>query len=415
MTPDPHAGPPRGPLRRRLRPTWPVDLRWWGALLLVASGAGCGGPAADPAEMVAPGDPVAGLSPAERGRFLLGKALFERVATVDEGLGPLYNAERCSSCHDQPAVGGGGDAILVLKATAYLEEGCNVLRAEGGDNIQQRVTPLLAQMGIGPEVVPASATDTVRVTAPPLFGLGLLEAVPEEALLAMAREQADGGIVSGRVPVSPAGAAARFGRKGDAVSVADFVDTALRFELGLTTEAHPVEERRNGELLPSEADPMEEPEIDGETMGLLVDYVRYLAAPSPEPGLDRDAARAVRRGQETFAEIGCVHCHVPELTTGDASEAVLSRRTIRPYSDLLVHDMGEGLADVCSGEVARAELRTAPLWGLRYRGRLLHDGRATDVLGAVASHGGEAESAARAFASLSEERRAELLRFLMSL
>ncbi|NNL29591.1 MAG: hypothetical protein HKO77_01145, partial [Gemmatimonadetes bacterium] len=175
-----------------------------------------------------PGDPLPGLTAAERGRFLLGKALFERLATADEGLGPLYNADRCSSCHDQPAVGGGGDRILVVKATAFEDGRCRDLRPEGGDNIQQRVTPLLEALGVEPERIPPSATDTVRVTAPPLFGLGLLEAVPEEALVSMAREQAAGGVVSGRVPGSSTGRSARFGRKGDAVSVADFVDTALR-------------------------------------------------------------------------------------------------------------------------------------------------------------------------------------------
>lgn len=385
------------------------------ALVVGTFASACGEGADEPSVTVRPGDPVPGLTPAERGRFLLGKALFERVATVDEGLGPLYNADRCSSCHDQPAVGGGGDRILVLKATAFADGRCQDLRDEGGDNIQQQVTSLLAELGVGPEEVPPSATDTVRVTAPPLFGLGLLEAVPEPVLEALVREQEATGVVSGRMPRASSGGVARFGRKGDAASVADFVDTALRFELGLTTEAHPFEELRNGVELPDGVDPMEEPEIDAETMSLLVDYVRYLAPPTPEPAVDGDGEQAVERGRGTFDRIGCAQCHVPDLTTGSAPETALGNRTIHPYSDLLVHDLGAGLADVCSGDAAPAELRTTPLWGLRHRSRFLHDGRATDVEGAVASHGGEATEAARAFAALPPAERADLLRFLMSL
>ena len=385
-----------------------------GVFLVLASLA-CGDQGADPVEDLQPGDPLVGLTASERGRFLLGKALFERVATIDEGLGPLYNADRCSSCHDQPAVGGGGDAILVLKATGLDGDRCLDLREEGGDNIQQRATSLLVEMGSGPEDVPPSATDTVRVTAPSLFGLGLLEAVPDEALEGLVRRQGAEGVVSGRVPTAGSGSSARFGRKGDAGSVADFVDTALRFELGLTTAGHPFEELRNGQALPDGSDPMAEPEIDAETMGLLVDYVRYLAPPSPERMTGSATADSIDRGRTIFGDVGCARCHVPELSTGPAAESALADRPVPAYSDLLLHDMGPGLSDVCSTAAGRSELRTAPLWGLRYRGRLLHDGRATDVPQAVAAHGGEAAEAAQAFAALSENDRAFLLRFLMSL
>lgn len=385
-----------------------------GIALLVLGLTGCS-PPDSPGATTTPGDPVPGLTPAERGRFLLGKALFERLATVDEGLGPLYNAERCSSCHDQPAVGGSGDDVLVLKATAFQDGRCSNLRDEGGDNIQQLATAPLVVLGLGPEVVPSSATDTSRVTAPPLFGLGLLEAVPEADLETMASRVGSQGSVSGRVARTAAGEVARFGRKGDAATVADFVDTALRFELGLTTEDNPVEETRNGVPLPPEADPMEEPEIDGETMALLVDYVRYLAPPPPESTPDRAVREAVERGARTFDELGCADCHVPELETGQTPEAALSNKVIRPYTDLLVHDLGDGLADVCGSDVDRGEIRTAPLWGLRFRSRLLHDGRATDLPGAIGSHGGEASTAAEAFAALSASARADLMRFLMSL
>ena len=358
----------------------------------------------------APGEPVAGLSTGERGRFLLGKALFERIATADEGLGPLYNADRCSSCHDQPAIGGGGDAVPVLKATHYADGRCDPLRSLGGDNIQLRATDPLIALGLGPETVPAEATATARVTAPTLLGLGLVEAVPEAAFVELANR--DDTLVTGRLPRLEDGRYARFGRKGDAATVADFVDTALRFELGLTTVPHPEEETRNGVPVPPEADLMAEPEIDAETMGILVDYVRYLAPPAPEGGLEGEALESVTRGEAIFRQIGCTSCHQEELRTGDVPEAALSQQVIRPYSDFLLHDMGPGLADVCGLDAAPGELRTAPLWGLRFKSRYLHDGRADDLATAISLHGGEAEGARDAYVSLPASGQADLLRFL---
>ena len=386
---------------------------------LVALGCDAPRPAALPA--VAPGEPIPGLDPAARGRFFLGRALFERLATADEGLGPLYNAERCSGCHDEPAIGGGSARVPVLKATRFAEGRCDLLESEGGDNIQRRATDLLAAHGMGPESVPASATATARMVAPSLLGLGLVEAVPEATLAERADpDDADGDGISGRLPRLPDGRAARFGRKGDAATVEDFVDTALRFELGFTTSAHPVEEPRNGVSIPPGADPMPDPEIDEQTLGLLVDYVRFLAPPAPAEASVRPD-QAVARGAALFRQIGCESCHREQLRTGPgAAESprfpgILANQVIRPYSDFLLHDLGPALADVCGRDAAPGELRTAPLWGLRHRRRLLHDGRAPDPASAVAAHGGEATSARDAFAALPPDAQAALLRFLGSL
>ena len=103
------------------------------------------------------------------------------------------------------------------------------------------------------------------------------------------------------------------------------------------------------------------------------------------------------------------------MRTGESASAALAERTVRPYSDLLLHDLGQELADVCGPDAAPGELRTAPLWGLRHRARMLHDGRATDIEGAVAAHGGEAVAARDAFRSLPEEARRAVIRFLRSL
>lgn len=369
----------------------------------------------------APGEPLPGLAPAERGRFFVGRALFERLATADEGLGPLYNAKRCSDCHDQPVVGGSGTRFPVLKATRFADGRCDLLEAHGGDNIQRRTTELARAHGLAPEDVPEGATATSRVVAPSLLGLGLLEAVPDSVLDAWADpEDADADGISGRAPRTapgPEGARpARFGRKGDAATIQGFVDTALRFELGFTTPDHPEEEPRNGVPVPPEADPMPDPEIDQATLDLLSDYVRLLAPPAPEAVSTPQLADTLAQGAALFRQIGCASCHRPELRTGPAPPyAALASRTLRPYSDLLLHDMGPALAGVCGRSATPQELRTAPLWGLRHRTRLLHDGRAGDPASAVAAHGGEATAAREAFDALPPAARNALLRFLASL
>ncbi len=369
-----------------------------------------------PEPLPAPGEPIADLGTGERGRFLLGRALFERLATPDEGLGPLYNAERCSDCHNQPAVGGSATRIPVLKATRFADGRCDLLTADGGDNIQRRATDLLLAHGLGPEKVPAAATDTARVMAPPLFGLGLVDAVPDRVLEEWADpDDRDGDGISGRLPRLPDGRSARFGRKGDAATVRDFVVAALRFELGFTTPGHLAEEAVNGVPIPPDADPMAEPEIDAPTLDQLTDYVRFLASPAPSRELPAAVRDTVTRGEALFRQIGCTACHREELRTGPAEVAALATRTIRPYSDFLLHDMGAELANVCGLDALPGELRTAPLWGLRYRDRLLHDGRAGDVASAVAAHGGEAATARDAFLALPAAAQRALVRFLLSL
>ena len=396
-------------------PTVATRARCWIVLLVASVVTACAD--ADPEPRPALGESLAGLSTGERGRFLIGRALFERLATADEGLGPLYNGERCVDCHDQPVTGGSGvQRVRVLKATRFEDGHCDLLQAVGGDNIQRQATDLLKAHGMGPEEVPGEATATALMTGPPLLGLGLLEAVPEAVLEEWADpDDRDGDGISGRLARLPDGRAARFGRKGDAATVEGFVDTALRFELGFTTHLHPREEPRNGTPVPPEADPMADPEIDAPTLGQITDFVRFLAPPAPEQELSGAARDTVEHGEALFGQIGCISCHRPELRTGESRTAAISQRTLRPYSDMLLHDLGEELADVCGADAAPGELRTAPLWGLRHRTRLLHDGRATDIGGAVAAHGGEAAGARDAFHALPEGARLAVIRFLGSL
>jgi CxxC motif-containing protein (DUF1111 family) len=370
-----------------------------------------------PVSAILPGEAIPALSDANRGRFLLGRALFERIATQDEGLGPLYNQDRCSSCHDRPTVGGASSAsVRVLKATRFMDGRCDRLEALGGDNIQLRVTELFAAHGFGAEDVPLEATDSGYVTAPSLFGLGLIEAIPDSVLLSIADpEDRDGDGISGRLPRMADQRSARFGRKGDAASVEDFVESALRFELGFTTPRYPEEEARNGVPIPEGVDPMPDPEIDAETLGLLTDYVRFLGAPAPEFLGRGPAADSVSQGEALFDQIGCTQCHRPELRTGNAEEPALRDQVIRLYSDLLLHDFGNGVGDLCGSDALPGEFRTPPLWGLRYREHFLHDGSVTDLVEVIDRHSGEAILARVRFQGLTPQAQMMVLRFLRSL
>ncbi|MCZ6915732.1 MAG: hypothetical protein O7I93_03050 [Gemmatimonadetes bacterium] len=361
-----------------------------------------------------PGEPLRDLTEVELGRFLLGKAVFERLTTAEEGLGPLYNEKRCSSCHDHPA-SGGSSTKLVTKATRFEGGVCDLLVNQGGDNIQQVATPLLVAHGILREVIPASATDSARVIGPPLFGSGLVETIADETILALEDpDDADGNGISGRVGRTADGRVGRFSRKSDVATVFDFIETALRFELGLTTPMNPMEETVNGVALPPDVDPMSDPEIDERGMGILTDFVRFLAPPAREY-LFPAAADSVADGERLFEEVRCASCHVPSLSSGPNEVAALAGQTVHLYSDLLIHDMGPALGDVCGPNAEPSEYQTARLWGLRHRERFLHDGRATNVRDAILTHDGEGAGARDAFAALTPDEQQLLLRFLASL
>lgn len=385
------------------------------ALMLGLLGAGCGPPSPDEVTGV-PGRPLEGLTEEELGRFLLGKAVFERLVVPEEGLGPLFNETRCSACHIDPAVGGTGGP-RVLKATRWENGECDLLEAEGGTIIQQQVTPALQDaLGVTGQEIPEHATHISNVASTPLFGLGLVEAIPEEDIAgraAGAGASPDG--VSGRLGRTTDGRTGRFGRKADFASIHDFVDSALLTELGLTTPDRPRELGVGGEPLPPSIDPTPNPEMDQRGIQLLVDYIRLLALPARERSEHEAVRDSILRGEVVFEEVGCASCHTPSLQTGRSEVAALDRKVVPLYSDLLLHDLGPELASVCAPGVAPTEHRTAILAGLRHRGELMYDGRARSPEQAVLLHGGEASGVREAFQALDPESRALLLRFLGSL
>ncbi|MFN2288756.1 MAG: di-heme oxidoredictase family protein [Chromatocurvus sp.] len=257
---------------------------------------------------------------------------------------------------------------------------------------------------------PAARAATGRI-APPLFGWGLLAAVSAATLERMADsldENADG--ISGKlasVPVLSTGGTAvgRFGWKSTQPDLYQQIATALMDDLNVSTPLY-AEESATGTTV----------HVSAEQLTSIERYIERLAVPARRGRNDPE----VHRGERIFSRTGCAGCHVPVLMTGDHPDPALSNQAIWPYSDLLLHDMGVALGEPSNGEAIR-EWRTPPLWGIglmldRYPQRgLLHDGRAGDLLSAIAWHGGEARAARDAALALPARDRDALLIFLRSL
>ncbi len=391
------------------------------SFILTASGVtavllwACGGesttaPPNPPGDLI--GDPLPGLSPTELAAVGRGRAQFDRAHTVKGGLGPQFNGTACTTCHQEPTSGGSSTRTIVLATRVMPDGSCDDLAAKGGPVYQTlRSRPLRATIGFGVEPVPAEATDrTLRIT-PDLFGFGLLDAVPEATILALEDpSDMDGDGISGRASRTLDGRVGRFGRKAEVATLAEFNAAAFLFEIGLTSPAHPEEGTFGAEPLPAGVDPAPDPELSEQLVAQADTFVRFL-----EPPFRGEISEAVERGEVVFREIGCASCHVPTLRTGDHPVAAIADRDVDAYTDLLLHDMGPGLADVCLGAASRAEFRTEPLMGLRLMSRFLHDGRASTVGQAIESHGGEATLARDRYRTLSMRDRSDLLAFLGSL
>ena len=384
-------------------------------ILLCSVLTGCG--IADETEVEAPaGTPLPGVTTYESEQFVLGQALFNRTFTPEEGLGPLFNQVSCSSCHDLPTSGGHG-AEPVTKVSDFDERtGCNLLKEEGGDLLQASVVPALRTAGVLPEQIPVSATAVTELRAPSLYGIGLVEAIEDEDILIKADpDDQDGDGISGRPGLGPDGSLGRFGSKAQHATLSEFIENAIRGEMGLTTPAHPVEEMPNGLPLPEGSDPVPDPEIETSDLTLLSAYIGFLAQP-PRRTLDSPEAQAAsEEGRQIFANIGCATCHTPTLVTGNHQSSALNRKRFRIYSDLLLHDMGPELASICAPGASPSEWRTTRLVGLYLRSEFLHDGRARSVRDAILMHGGEAESARYRFQDLTPELQQSVLLFLRTL
>lgn len=383
-------------------------------LLAAAGQAGFGATA--PRAQMAPGDPLPGLDASQSARFQEGKSLFSRVFFEDGGLGPRFNETACNACHTDPADGGIGDQFLVRASRTADDGTCDLLATDGGLNVQNLVTRRFEGLGgvrLGP---PEAATGVGRFSVPPLFGLGLVEAIPETALLKnVDPEDRNGDGISGRLGADSRGRPARFGRKGDHATLRSFVAAAALHEMGLTSPDHPVEPAVTGAEHPPAADPAGDPELTESDIQALTDFVRYLAPVAPKVPREREVMAQVAEGDELFAAIGCTGCHVPTFTTGDNPVRALARKPVRTYSDFLLHDMGDALEGPCGPGSNTREYRTEPLVGLSSRLTYLHDGRAGGILEAVLLHGGEAQAARDAFSRLDRVTQESIVQFLRTL
>ena len=393
-----------------------------------ADGAAAGAPtssSASPASVptaTTPGDPLPDLDPAAAAAFRRGAGLFARVFAEEDGLGPLFNETACNACHTDPADGGTGDQRVVRASRVLPGGGCDPLAQAGGPNVRRQATERLRAAGGGLRAVPDAATHVSEVSVPLLFGLGLVEAVPTETLRALADpDDRDGDGISGRVGRDAAGRPARFGRKADVATLRAFVESAAFHEMGLTSPVHPVEsdpgDRSPGRApadFPPGSDPAPDPELSEGDVADLTAYVRYLAPLAVETPDDPALAERARRGGRLFGDLGCAACHVPSLAAGPGGDPALAGRTVRTYSDFLLHDMGEDFEGACAPGAGPREWRTASLVGLSHRNRFLHDHRALRVEDAVLAHGGEALRARQAFERLDPVRRGDLVTFLLT-
>ncbi|WP_438299641.1 di-heme oxidoredictase family protein [Pseudomonas sp. NMS19W] len=423
--------------------------------------------------------PSANLPPSRRVDFSVGNSFFRSpwviapsTTTARDGLGPLFNTNACQGCHikdgrGHPPPPDAPNAVSMLVRLsipdapqyARLIEQVGVVpepvyggqfqdmavpgvapegkvrvdytpvpvRFKDGTEVELRKPVLqFSQLGYGP--MHPDTRFSARV-APPMIGLGLLEAIPEEAILANAAAQAkEKNGINGRPnrvwdDAQQKTVMGRFGWKAGQPNLNQQNVHAFSGDMGLTTSLRPFDDCTDAQIAckqaPNGNGPDGEPEVSDNILRLVLFYTRNLAVPARRGVNDAQ----VLAGKNLFFQAGCQSCHTPKYTTAaNAAEPELANQVIRPYSDLLLHDMGEGLADNRTEfQASGRDWRTPPLWGIGLtqavsgHTQFLHDGRARNLLEAVLWHGGEARAAQQQVLSFNAQQRAALLAFLNSL
>jgi CxxC motif-containing protein (DUF1111 family) len=350
--------------------------------------------------------------------------VFEEREEIDEGLGPVYNAQSCGECHQNP-VSGGISQLAEVRA-GHLDSRRQFVPAPGGSLINDRAIHAAIQ-----ERVPGGESIRALRSSLNTLGDGFVEAIDDDTLIAIADRQRkeSRGRIRGRfieVPVLEADGATRIGRfgwKNQHASLLSFAADAYLNEMGITSHLAPTENTSLGHSI-SAFDEVADPEDSGTDIEAFARFMRATKVPPRNTALA--ATPAAVTGAELFEAIGCAHCHVSTIVTAPAGTIInggaftvppaLGNKTIHPYSDFLLHNVGTGDGIVQNGGQATINtLRTAPLWGVRTRDRLMHDGLSLTLQDAILRHGGEAALVTRKYRKLRQEHRAAILTFLMSL
>ncbi|WP_422350847.1 di-heme oxidoredictase family protein [Flagellimonas sp.] len=362
--------------------------------------------------------PLEGLTSAQNAQFLAGDIAFnDDVFTSRSGLGPIFVATSCASCH---AGDGKGTPFTTLTRFGQTDATGNQFLHLGGPQIQNRALP-----GYEPETIPNGATFS-KFTPPAVTGLGFLQYVTDADIMAMSDPNDDDGDGISGVPnwgtlkeyLDPLDNAIaqdgkyihRFGKKAAAYDLLQQTVDAYNQDIGIASSFDP-KDVYSGLTI--------DPEVSDKTIRDVVAYLNTLKAPIPR----NQEASKVQNGKSLFSQINCASCHRPELVTGYSPIEALSHKTFQPYSDLLLHDMGPGLDDgYTEGSALTSEWRTPPLWGLGLSPTtqggqyfLLHDGRAHSIEEAILMHGGEAENSKNQYQNLTQSEKNDLIKFLESL
>jgi len=351
--------------------------------------------------------------------FDAAREVFEEVEVLEDGLGPVYNAQSCRECHQNP-VTGAGSQVSEFRAGHF--NGISFVDHPGGSLMNDRaINPAIQE-----RIVAGQEVRTFRLSLS-LMGDGFVEAIDSNTLQAIANAQPAGQrgqLIS--VPVLEAGNAlrtGRFGWKNQQASLLSFSADAYLNEMGITSPLQPTENTSNGASVAA-FDTVPDPEDDGEDLTFFTNFMRSLKAP-PRDTVAAATASAIR-GATLFTQIGCATCHVGSINTAPAGTvinggaftvpAALGDKTIHPFGDYLLHDVGTGDGIVQNGgQSTRNKVRTAPLWGMRARDRLMHDGATVSRTDAINRHGNEGSAARANFNSLSATSQNDVLNFLNSL
>ena len=359
---------------------------------------------------------VPDLTIAQRQAFDEGVRTFGRHYSLAEGLGPVFNYESCADCHR----GGNGSNRLVTRFGRIERDGFDALEPFGGSLVQARgigsISTADGTHDFHGETVPPEANVQARRKSQPLFGLGFVDAVPDGTWDAIAdEEQQIDPSTAGHVqrvfdPTTGSFVVGRFGWKAQVPTLRGFAADALLNEIGITSPGFRDEICPQGDCLTLGFNPAPALNDDGRDVAALTDFMMMLAPPPREAASDD-----VVRGDMVFQRTGCAACHRSTIQTGRSQVRALDRAVFHPYSDFLLHDMGRLGDGIMQASASGQEMRTAPLWGLRFLDRYLHDGSASTLEDAVRRHDGQGRESRSRFDALSGPDRDALLAFLRSL